>query len=159
MRNSLSKLKKDFKHHLGGKKRASDKAGANVTEETASSSVSLTRPGSRVTMGVRDEEGSRIGTGVSGVHPRDLSPQPKLVQTDEGRDKTQGRKVDVEEKEVRQRYSREDPNVEAAVGSGPSQENNRVSSTLSVTPIAPEQGPHSTQTLSLQQLCLSHPFR
>ena len=154
MRKSLSKLKKDFKHHLGGKKRASDKAGANAAEETASSSTSLTRPDSHVTMGVRDEEGSGTGTDASGAYSRDLSPQPKLVQTDEGRDKTQGRKVDVEEKEVGQRYSRPDPNVEAAAGSGPSQKINRVSSTLSVTPIAPEHGPDSTWKPPPQQLGL-----
>ena len=154
MRKSLSKLKKDLKHHLGGKKRTSDKAGANTAEETASSSASLTRPDSRVTVRVRDEEGSRISTDASRAHSRDRSPQPKPVQANEGYDNPGGRNADVGEKEVGQRHSRPDPNVEAAAGSGPSQEINRVSSTLSVTPIAPEQGPDGTRTLSPQQLCL-----
>ena len=150
MRKSLSKLKEDFKHRIGGKKRASNKAGANVAEETASSSTSP-RPDSRVTVGVRDEEGSKISTDASRANSRDPSPQPKSMQANEDRDDPQRRNVDVEEKEVGQRHSRPDPNVEAAAGSGPSQ---GVSSTLSVTPIAPEQGPDGTRTLSPQQLCL-----
>ena len=143
MRKSLSNLKKDIKHRLGGKKRASGKAGANAAEETASSSASP-RPDSRVTVGVRDEEGSKISTDASRAHSRGPSPQPKSVQVDEDRDDPQGRKVDVEENEVSQKYSRPEQNFEAAAGSGPSREIEQASSTLSVTPIAPGQGPEST---------------
>ena len=138
MRKSLSKLKESFKHRLGGKKRVSDKAGGNAAEETASSSAS---PGqdSRVTAGVRDEEGSKISTDTSLAHSRDPSPQPKPVQVDEDRDDPQRKKVDVEE-----RHSRPDSSVEATAGSGPSREIKQASSLLSVTPITPKQEPDST---------------
>jgi hypothetical protein len=94
MRKSLSKLKKDFKHRLGGKKRGPDEAGANAAGETASSSLSLTRPDSRVTASGRDEEGSRISTDVSQAHSRDrlLSPslckQTKAATTHKGERRT-----------------------------------------------------------------------
>ena len=148
MRKSLSKLKEGFKHRPGGKKRAADRAGAIATGETVSSSASLTRPDSRVTAGGCDEEGSRISTDTSGVHSRGLSPQPKLVQADEGLDNPQGRKVDVDKKEVSQRHSRLDPNVEAAAGSGPGREIKQASSPPSVTQITSEQESDSTLKLS-----------
>ena len=158
MRKSLSKLKEGFKHRLGGKKRAADSAGAIAAGETVSSSASLARPDSRVTMGGSDKEGSRISADASGVHSRDLSPQPKLVQEDEGCDNPQGRKVDVDEKEVSQTHSRLDPDVEAAAGSGPGREIKRASSPLPVTSIAPKQEPDSTWTLLPQPLRLITPL-
>ena len=154
MRKSLSKLKEDFNHRLGRKKRAADRAGDIAAGETVISSASLTRPDSCVTAGSCDEEGSRIGTDASGVHSRDLSPQPKLVHADEGHDNPQGGKIDVDEKEVSQTHSRPDPDVEAAAGGGPSREIKRASSPLPVTSIAPKQEPDSTWTLSPQPLRL-----
>ena len=139
MRKSLSKLKKDFKHRLGGKKRAVDGAGANAAGEMASSPASITQPSSRVTASGHDEDGSRISAGVSQAHSRDPSPRPEPMPADEGhRDDSQRKEIDVGEKEVSQRHSPPD-DVEAAAGGGPSQEVKPVSSPLPVTPTAPKQ--------------------
>ena len=153
-RESFSKLKKGFKHRVGGKKRAADRAGANAAEETASSSLSPTRPDSRATASGRGEEGSRISTDVSRADSRDRSPQPKPVQTDEGGDNLQGREAGVDEKGVTRGRSRLGPDVGGAAGSRPSREIKRAHSPLSVTPISPKQEPDSMWAPSHQQLCL-----
>ena len=89
IQRSLSKLKKGFKHRLGGKKRGADRAAANAAGETASSSPSLTRSDFRVTASVRDEEGDGISTDDSQAHSRDRSPHPKPMHADEGGDNPQ----------------------------------------------------------------------
>ena len=147
IRKSFSRLKKDFKHRVGGKKRGPDRAGANTAEEGVGSPASLLGPGPRVTAGGRDEGGSGISTDASGVHSRDRSPHPKPVQADEDRDNSQRR-------EGSRRRSRLDPNVETAAGSGPGREIKRAFSPLSVTKITPNQEPDSTLKLSPQRLCL-----
>ena len=139
IRKSFSKLKKDFKHRLGGKKRAADEAGANAAGETASSPPSLMHPSSHVTVSGHDEEGSIIGADVSQSHSRNSSPHPELMPADEGhRDDSQRKEIDVGEKEVSKRHSHPD-DIEATAGGEPSKEVNPVSSPLSVTPIAPKQ--------------------
>ena len=144
IRKSLSKLKKDFKHRVGGKKRAGNRAGVNAAEETASSSLSPTRPDSRTTASSRGEEGGRISTGVSQAHSRDRSPQPKPVQTDEGGDNLQGRETSVDEEEVTQSRSGLGLDVGGAAGSRTSREIKRAHSPPSVTPISPKEEPDST---------------
>ena len=148
IRKSFSKLKKDFKHRVGGKKRGPDRAAADTAGEGVGSPASLLRPGTRV------EEG-RISTDVSQIHSRDPSPYPEPVTADEDRlDDPQRKEVDV----VSRSYSHLDPDLENAGGSGPSREIKQASSPLSVTSIAPKQEPDSTWALSPQLLCLITPL-
>ena len=150
IQRSLSKLKKGFKHRLGGKKRGANRAAANAARETAGSSPSLTRPDFRVTASVRDEEGDGISTDDSQAHSRDRSPHPKPMHADEGGDNPQEREADVDERGVNQSRSRLGPGVGAG-GSRPSQEIKRAPSPLSATPISPKQEADSTWALSPQQ--------
>ena len=68
IRKSFSKLKKDFKHRVGGKKRAPDRAGVNTAGEGVGSSASFLQPDLRIAVGGHDGGGSRISTDVSRVH-------------------------------------------------------------------------------------------
>jgi hypothetical protein len=124
VRKSLSKLKKGFKHRLGGKKPAG---------ETVGSPASLLPPGPRV-------EDGRINTDVSQAHSTDPLPHPEPVTADE--DRLDGPQ------------SRKELYVEGVAGSGPSREINRASSPLSVTSIAPKQEPDSMWTLTPRLLHL-----
>ena len=142
VRKSLSKLKKDFKHRLGGKKREQGSAGANTTGERVGSPAPPLLPGPHV------EDGG-ISTDVSQTYWMDSSPHPEPVTADEDRlDDSQRKEVDVEENEVSRSRSGLDPDVGGAAGSRPSREIKHASSPLSVTPIAPKQVPDSTWTLS-----------
>ena len=67
IRKSFSKLKKDFKHRVGGKKQAPDGTGANTAGEGVCSSASLLQPDLRIVVGGHDGGGSRISTDVSRV--------------------------------------------------------------------------------------------
>ena len=144
MRKSLSKLKKDFKHRVGGKKRGPDRAGVDADWETASPPPSLTRPDSPVAASGRDEEGSGISTGVSQARPRDRSPQPNPMQADEGGGNPQGGGAGINEKEASRSYLGPAPDIRNAAGNRPSREITRAPSPLSVTPISPKQEPDST---------------
>ena len=152
IRQSFSKLKKDFKHRLGGKRGGADRAGANAAGEATGSSLSLTQPDSRVTVSGLDEGGGRIDTDTSQAHSKDRFPQPKPMQADGGNDNPQGREADVDEKEAGQSHLRLAPDVGGAAGGGPSQDIERAPSPLSVAPISPKQEPGSTWTVSPQQL-------
>ena len=154
IRQSFSKLKKDFKHRLGGKKRGADGAGANAARDTASSSPSLTRPDSRVIASVRGEEGGGISTDVLQAHSSNRSPHPKPMHADEGGANPQEREAGVDEKEANQSRSRMGPDVGGGGGSGPSQEIKQTPSPLSVTPISPKREADSTWAFSPQRLCL-----
>ena len=148
IRRSLSRLKKDFKHRVGGKKRGQDGAGTNTAQERVDSSASPLQPGPRV-------EESRISTDVSQAYFMDPSPHPEPVTADEDpHDDPQRKEVDVDEKEIGRSRLRLDPDAENAAGSGPALEVKRASSPLSVTPPAPKQEPDSTWMRSPQQLCL-----
>ena len=137
MRNSLSKLKKGFKHRLGSKKRGPDGEGTNTTGERVSSSASLLQSDPHVVVSGHEEEGSGISPGVSRVHSRDPSPHPDPAPADEGRlDDSKREEVDVGEKEVNRRHSSLNP---GAAGSGPNRGIEQTSSPLSVTPIPPKQ--------------------
>ena len=148
IRKSLFELKKGFKHRLGGKKRAPDRAGANTAGERLSSSGSFLRPDPRIAVSGHDGEGSRIGTDVSQARSRDPSPHPESVPADEGRDNVQGREDGVDKKEVSWKNSSPDLGVEGAAGSGPCREVKEASSPLSTTPISPKQEPDSACTFS-----------
>ena len=128
IRKSFSKLKKDFKHRVGGKKRGTDRAGTNVDGDMPGSSLSLARPDSRVSASGRGEEESRIDTDASQTHSRDRSPQTKAIQADEGRDGPHGREADVSEKGASRSLLRLGPDVGDAAGSRPSREIKRGSS-------------------------------
>ena len=155
-RKSSSKLKKGFKHRLGSKKRAPDRAGPDTAGERVSSSTSLLRPDPRVAVSGHDGEGSRISVDVLQVHSRDMSPHPESVPANEGHlDDPQREEVDVDEKGANWRHSSMDPGVESAAGSIPRREIKRASS---VTPIPPKQEPDSMWTLFLQLLS-DHPLR
>ena len=154
IRNSFSKMKKDLRHRLGGKKHAPDRVGADTAGESDSLPASLSRQDPRVIAGSHDDEGSRISADLAQAHSGDRS-QPKPIPADGDHDDPQGRKVDVEEKDVRQRHSRLDPDVEGAAGSGPNQEIERASPLLSVTPIPPKREFNGAWALSPQSLCLT----
>ena len=144
IRQSFSKLKKDFKHRLGGKKRAADTAGADPAGETTGPSLSLIRPDSRATVGGLDEEGGRISADISQAHSKDRSPQPRPMQAYEGGDNPQEREADVDQKGASQSHLRLGPDAGDAVGGRSSQEIKRATSSLSVVPISSKQEPGST---------------
>ena len=148
IRKSLSKLKKGFKHRVGGKKHAPDEAGENTAGEGAGLSASPLRPDPRITVSGHDGGGSKISTDVSRAHSRDPSPHPEPVPADRGRLDDPQSEVDVDEKQVTRKHSSPDPGVVGAAGGEPGQEVKEVSSPLSVTPIPPKQEPDSTWVLS-----------
>ena len=154
IRQSFSKLKKDFKHRVRGKKRAADTAEADAAGETAGSSLSCTRPDCRATASGRDDEEGRINTDVSQAHSKDRSPQPRPIQADGGGNNPQGSEAEVDEKGASQSHLRLAPDVGGAAGSRPSPEIKRDPSPLSVAPISPKQEPDSMWAFSRQQLCL-----
>ena len=148
-------MKKDFKHRLRGKKRAPDRVGPDAVGERVSSSASFLPPDSRAAASGHNEEGTKIGTGVSQARSRDPSPMP----ADEGRrDDSQRKEGDVDEKEVGQRDSRPDPDVEIAAGGGPGREDKRAYFPLPITSIPPKQEPDGTWTRSPQSMCLIIPL-
>ena len=150
IRKSFSKLKKGFKHRVGGKKHAPGEAGAGTAGERVSSSASPLGPGPRVTGSGQYEEEARISTDVSQVHSRDPSPHPEPMPVDEGcLDDSQRKEVGVDEKDL--------DDVEIAAGGIPSQNVKQTSSTLSVASIQRKQDPDSTRTLSPQRLFLIIP--
>ena len=143
IRESFSKLKKDFKHRLGGKKRALGGDGASSAGERVSTSASLSRPDSHVAASGHNEEGTRISADISQVRSRAPSPMP----ADEGRrNDPQRKEAGVDQKEGGQRESRLDSNIEVAAGSGPSREDERAYPPVTLIPC--DQEPDSTWPLS-----------
>ena len=158
VRKSLSKLKKGFKHRLGGKERASNSAGANAAGEGDSSPASSLPPDPRVAVSGHDG-GSKIGAGVLQARSRDPSSHPEPVPADEGRlDDIRRVEVDMDEEGIIWDRSNLDPGVEGAAGSGPSQEIKQASSPLCVTSIPREQEPNGMRTLPPRLLYLIAPL-
>ena len=124
--DSLSKKGKKLKDRLRGKKHKPDRTGANTPGEIAGSSGSLLRPEPRIVAGGHDGEESRTSTDVQQDRSRGPSPQPEPTPAGGGDDAQQKGEADVDEKEVSQSHSRLDPDVEAVVDSGASQEVERV---------------------------------
>jgi hypothetical protein len=124
--DSLSKKGKKFKDKLRGKKHKPDRTGVDAAGEIASSSGSLLRPEPHVAAGGHDGEGNRTSTDVQQDRSRDQSPQPEPMPAGGSDDDRQRREADVDQKEVSQRHSHLDPDVEVVVDSGPSREVERV---------------------------------
>ena len=147
MRKSLSKLKKDFKHRIGGIKRGPDQAGADAAGEGVGSPASLLRPGPHV-------EDGRTSTDVSQTYSTDSPPHPQPVTAGEDHlNNPKRNEEDTDKKGVSRSRSSPDPDVEGA-GSGPSREVERTSSPPTVTPIKSKQEPDGMWTPSPQLLCL-----
>ena len=145
IRKSFSKMKKGFKHRIGGKKRAPDRAGDSTTGGRVSSSVSLQRPDPRIAVSGHDGEGSGTDANASQARSRDPSPRPEPVPADEGRiDDPQKKGVEVGEKESSRKHSGLDADIEGAAGSSPGQGVERTSSPPSVTSIPRKQEPDGT---------------
>ena len=144
-RKSFSKMKKGFKHRVGGKKRAPDRAGDNSAGERASPSASLQQPDPRIAVSGHDGGGSGTDANASQARSRDPSPLPEPVPADEGRiDDPQKKGVEVGEKEPSRKHSGLGADVEGAAGSSPGQGVERTSSPPSVTSIPRKQEPDST---------------
>ena len=148
VRKSLSKLKKDFKRRIGGKKREQDRAGANTAEEGVGSPASLLRPGSRA-------EDDKFSADVSQLCSKDPSSHPEPMMANEGRLEDSLRKeVEVNKKEVSRNPSSLDPDVGGSAGGGPGKEITLAYSPPSITPIAPKPEPDCTWTLFPRLMCL-----
>ena len=117
IRDSFSRLKKDFKHRLRGRKDKPNRTGANTAEESDDPSGSLPRPEPHGT-GVGHDEGSGTNTGGREVRSMDQYPQP-AGGSDDNR---QRRETDIDGRKVSQEHSC----VGIAVGSGPGRELERV---------------------------------
>ena len=117
VRSSFSKLKKDIKYRLRGKKHAPGKAGADTAGERADSSGPLLQSEPHLVASGHGGGGSRTSTDVRHARSRDPSPQPKPIPT--CRSSLDPRKGDagVDEKEVSQGH----PDTKVVVGSGPDQ--------------------------------------
>ena len=144
IRNSFSRLKKDLKHRLKGRKDKPDRKGANAAGERVDSSGSFPRLKHCISASDCDGEGNRISTGGQQVHSRDQFPQPEPVLAGGSDNDGKGRKTDVGGKEASQRYSRLDPNAEFVVDSRPSREAERVHPSPSTPSIPPTGAPDST---------------
>ena len=132
IRDSFSRIKKDVKHRLRGKKYKPDRTGVSAAGETVGRPGSHLQPESCIAAGGDDGEGSTDGREV---RSRDRSPQPEPTPaggSDYGR---QRRETDVAEEEVGQTHSRLDPDVKIAAGSGPGQEVEQVYPPPSTLPI------------------------
>jgi len=156
IRKSFSRMKKDLKHRLKGKKREPGRTEANVAEERVDSSDSLSRSESRVAAGGHDGEGGRISTDARQLRSRAQSPQPEPAPAG-GSDDNGKRREEIGGKEVSQRHLPLDSNAEFVVNSGPNQEVGQVHPSPPTPSIPPTGGPDSTQTFSFQLLCLTVP--
>ena len=150
IRKSLFKLKKEFKHRVGGKKHAPDKAGDSAVGEGVNSLASLLRPDPPLVVSGHDGEGRRISVDVSRAHSRDPYPHPEPAPADQGH--RQRKETDVDEKENGQKDSRLDLNVEVAAGNGSSHEANQTSSPPFVTSIPRKREPDGMRTDSSPQV-------
>ena len=118
IRSSFSKLKKDVKYRLRGKKHAPDKRGTGTAGEPFDSSSSLLRPEPHLTASGDSGGGSRTSTDVRQARSREPSPQPQPIPTGGGNEGPQKGDADVEENEVGQGHLDPDPDTKIAVGSG-----------------------------------------
>ena len=150
IRKSLFKLKKDFKHRVGGKKHTPDRVGDSAVGEGVNSLASLLRPDPRIVVSGHDGEGRRISADVLRAHSKDPYPHPGPVPADQGH--RERKETDVDEKENGQKDSRLDPDVEVAAGNGPSRGAIRASSPPLVTSIPRKREPDGMRTDSSPQV-------
>ena len=121
IRGSFSKLKKDVKYRLRGKKHAPDKVGAGTVGERVDSSSSFLRPEPHLTASGDSGGGSRTSTDARQPRSRDPSPQSNSIPAGGGNEDPQKGGADVHEKGVGQGDSGLDPDTKVAVGSGSDQ--------------------------------------
>ena len=117
--DSVTSKGRKVKERLKGIKGKKDKAGANITEESISTSSSFLQPVPLIAATGHDGEGGRASADTPQVHSRDRSPQPESVPVGGRDDDGEGKEADVDKKVVGQGRSYPEPNVETAVGGGP----------------------------------------
>ena len=119
IRDSFSRLKKKFKHPLTGKKRKSDKTGADAGGERVDSASSLSRLEPPVVAGgshAREDNGANAGERQVGS----TDQPPESVQTRGSEGDQEGGDVDFDRRGVSQMDPHPHSDVEVGVGSGPS---------------------------------------
>jgi len=124
IRDSLSKMKKKFKHRLTGRKRKPDGTGANPGGEGADSTSSLPQPEPHVVAGESHKrEGDRDNTAGERAFSTDRSQPdgPESVSVRRSDDDQEGGEADADEGEAGHRHSHPRPDVEVMVGSGRSE--------------------------------------
>jgi len=115
IRNPFSRLKKKLKHTLRGIRHVPDRTGSDVNGERVNPTSSPLRPVPHVVADSGQNRGGN-GTNADGRQVRSTArSRPESVPGGDGR---QSREADVDEGEANQKYSRLDPDAEAAVGSG-----------------------------------------
>jgi len=156
IRDSFSRLKKDLKHRLKGRKNKPDMAGTNTAGESVDSSGSLLRPDSRVVAGGHDGEGSGTNAAEQQARSRDRYPQPaEPGPTGGSDDDRQRREADVDGKEVNQGHSRPDLDVETGAVGG--EEPDQTYPSPPIPSIPPTRKPDGMRTCSIQLLHLIVP--
>ena len=156
IRSSFSKLKKDVKYRLRGKKHAPGKVGAGTAVEQVDSSSSLLRPDPHLTASGDGGGGSKINTGVRQARSRDPSPQPKTISAGGGNEDPQKGDADVDEKEVGQGRPGLDSDTKVVLGGGPDQGVHSSPSPPSLSNEADLGGTHSSFTSPID-LIISFP--
>ena len=121
IRGSFSKLKKDVKYRLRGKKQAPDKVGAGTAGEPVDSSSSLLRPEPHLTTSGDSGGGSGTSADVRQARSRDPSPQSKSTPAGGGNEGPQKGGADVDERGISQGDSGLDQDTKVAVGNGSDQ--------------------------------------
>ena len=116
--DSVTRKGRKFKDRLKGKKGKRDRTGANTAEESIGSPSSLLQPAVHIAAGGHDGEESRVSTDTRKAHSSGRSPQPESVPVGWRDDDGKGKEVDVGGKEVSQRDSEPDHDVEDDVKSG-----------------------------------------
>ena len=147
VRDSFSKLKKDLKQRLRGKKNKPDSTGAKTVGENVDSSGSLPQPEPTATASNRSPgEGSGYKAVGSQVISKDQSPQPEPGPAGRDDDDRERREADEEGDGVDQSHSRPEPDVEVVVDSGPSREVEQVHPSPSTPSIPPSGKPDRART-------------
>ena len=156
--DSVTSKGRKVKERLKGKKGKQDKAGANIPEDSISSSSSFPRPVPHIAAGGHDGGGGRANADTRQVHSRDRSPQPESVPVGGRDDDGGGKEADVDEKVVGRGHSCLEPNIEAVVGGGlgPTEVGPLVPSPS--TPIVHSGKPESTRTCLFHLLYLIVPL-
>ena len=157
IRSSFSKLKKDAKYRLRGKKQAPDKVGASTAGEPVDSSSSLLRPEPHITASGDSGGGSRTSADVRQARSRDPSPQPKPIPASGGNEDPQKGNAGIDEKEVGQGHSGSNPNTKVAVGSAPDQGVHSSPSPPSLSNEEAGLGSARPSSISLLHLIISSP--
>jgi len=140
IRDSISKIKKKFKHRLTGRKRKPDGTEADPGGERADSTTALLQRESHIVADESyDREGDRANAAEEQAFSTSRPPQPdgpKFVPTRGSGNGQEEGGTDVDGGEASQGYSHARPDVKVAVGSGRSGELEGVYTSLSTPPIS-----------------------